>query len=164
MMPMLENLLEIWRARAPREQMLLAVLGVILLAMGYGLFVLSPAHSAARAAKARFAAAAVSLREVEAGLAQLSGVAPALKRAQGGSLRSELARSAQAAGLKVTRLQPDSEGAIAVWLEPAPPAVVFGWIGTLSREEGISVRRLTLSKGEAGQVQTQIAFSPSGGK
>ncbi len=164
MMPMLERLLEIWRARAPRERMLLAVLGAILLAMGYSLLVLIPAHSAARAAKARFAAAAVSLREVEAGLAQLSGVAPAPKRAPSGSLRSELVRSAEAIGLKVTRLQPDSDGAIAIWLEPAAPAAVFGWIGLLSREEGISVRRLTLSKGEAGQVQAQIAFSPPGGK
>lgn len=164
MMPVWERLLEVWRARAPRERLLLTVLGAILLAMGYSLLVLIPAHSAAGAAKARFASAAVSLREVEAGVAQLSGTAPTPKRQQNGSLRSELVRSAEAIGLKVTRLQPDSDGAIAIWLEPAAPAAVFGWIGSLSREEGISVRRLTLSKSEAGQVQAQIAFSPPGGK
>lgn len=162
-MQMFKALGEMWQARAPREQMLLAVLGMLLAGLGYWLLVFSPSRAAAQAAQARFVAASQSLLEVEAGVAALSGTAAAPARANGGSLRAELARTAEAAGLKITRLQPDNDGAVAVWLEPAPVGALFGWMAGLSQEQGIVVKRLTLAKGEAGLAQAQIAFSPPGG-
>lgn len=164
MMQTLNRVLEMWHARAPREQMLLGVLGVLLIGLSYWLLVLGPARAGAQAARARFVAASENLQEVEAGVAQLVGAAPAAARANGGSLRAELSRSAEVASLKITRLQPDSDGAVAVWLEPAPPSSVFAWISGLYREKGIAVKRLTLSKSENGLAQAQIAFGPPGGK
>lgn len=164
MMQTLKSLLELWHARAPREQKLLAVLGVLLAGLGYWLLVLAPARAAAQAAQVRFVAASASLLEVEAGTAQLLGGSAAPARVNGGSLRAQLAQSAQAAGLKITRVQPDSDGAVAIWLEPAPAGSVFAWMGGLYREKGIAVKRLTLAKGEAGLTQAQVAFSAPAAK
>lgn len=167
MMPTLNHLLAMWHARPPREQMLLSVLGALLIGLGYWLLVLAPARAGAQAARDRYVAASESLMEVEAGVARisgLSGVAANTGPGNAGSLRAELARSAEAAGLKITRLQPDNDGAVAVWLEPAPPPAVFAWIGGLYRDGGISVKRLSLAKGENGLAQAQIAFGPPGGK
>lgn len=146
-----------WRSRSPRERALIGLLGVVAAAIVYWQFLWAPLRSAADAAERRHAAAVADARAIEAAAARLSTQATADPGSER-SLRAEVSSLAAASGLTLSRLQPEGGGALTVWIEPAPPGAVFGFVARLSQERGIEPTRISVEKAGDGMVQAQATF------
>ncbi len=66
-------------------------------------------------------------------------------------------RAAEARGLKVGRLQPESDGIVSVTLQGQPFNAVIGWVADLHDSEGITAIRASIDAQEtAGLVNAQF--------
>lgn len=152
----MEAVLTLWRDRSDRERLLLSVLGVLLVGTAYWFLLVAPAAAHRRDAHERYVASVKTLAEVQAAARQVSGVAAAPKRVD---LRNTIVETAGARQLGIQRLQPEGDGTLTVWLEPATPAQVFGWVADLGETHGIEVRRATIGKAGDGVVAAQATFA-----
>lgn len=154
----LERLRAWFDGRTRRERLLLAVMAVLLGAalVWYGL--VTPVQAWCDAAAERRAAAAAALASVEADIARIEEARETDRGGGGEPIEPLLLRTAAQAGLGLARHQAESDGAHTVWLEAAPPEVVFGWIATLERGHGVSVTNLTALKAAAGGLDVQVSF------
>ena len=68
-----------------------------------------------------------------------------------------ITRAADARGLKVGRLQPESDGVVSVMLQGQPFNDVIAWVAALEDAEGITVIRASIDDQEAaGTVNAQL--------
>jgi type II secretory pathway component PulM len=148
-----------WDARTAREKVLLLGAAALAAVIVYWQLLFTPLHQAAEDAQRRHAVAVADLRAVEAARAALDAAPAQAPRIS--SVRAEL-RSAADAGLVLSRMQPEANGAVTVWFEPAPAPVLFGWIAQLSRERGVSVSRIAVEQAGEGRVQAQATFVAGG--
>ena len=66
-------------------------------------------------------------------------------------------RAAETRGLKVGRLQPESDGVVSVTLQGQSFNQVIQWIAALERDEGVAVLRASIDAQEApGRVNAQL--------
>ena len=73
------------------------------------------------------------------------------------SILPVVTRAAEAGGLKVGRLQPESDGVVSVTLQGQSFNNVIGWIAALEKEEGIAPIRASIDAQEAaGLVNAQL--------
>lgn len=147
-----------WLAqRSPRDQLSLLVLaGVLLLYLVYVLAWRPLAQARAEMAQ-RNASAVQTLQRVEGLAAQLrqlqaGGAAPAAA----GNLTAVLNRSTAAAGLSVSRMQPNSRGEVQLRLEGAPLDRLLRWLHALEEEQGVQVVEAALSEAGGGRVNATL--------
>lgn len=77
--------------------------------------------------------------------------------AAGRSILPIVTRAAEARGLKVGRLQPESDGVVSVTLQGQAFNDVVAWIAALEDDEGIAVIRASIDAQEsAGRVNAQL--------
>ena len=75
----------------------------------------------------------------------------------GRSILPLVTRAAEARGLKVGRLQPESDGVVSVTLQGQAFNDVMAWIAALEHDEGITVIRASVDAQEAaGRVNAQL--------
>ena len=73
------------------------------------------------------------------------------------SILPVVTRAAEAQGLKVGRLQPESDGVVSVTLQGQSFNDLIAWIATLEHAEGIAVIRASIDAQEAaGMVNAQL--------
>ncbi|MBB4631919.1 type II secretion system protein GspM [Sphingosinicella soli] len=146
-----------WQARDVREQRLLAVLELILLAMLVWLAILRPLAAFRESAAdrhSRIAAQMPSVRAAAAGIAA-EGAAPA--RGEGRDIREQIAASASAAGLEFSATQPEESGVL-VSIAAVKPTFLFGWIAGLEAD-GVVADRVLVQRNDDSTVSAQIGFS-----
>jgi general secretion pathway protein M len=85
--------------------------------------------------------------------ARQSANVPASER----SLMPLVTREANAQGIRLNRLQPESDGAVSVVLQAQPFNTVVEWLDRLQKTHSIEVQRISLdAEGQPGLVNAQI--------
>lgn len=130
---------EWWSARAPREQVLLAVLAAVATVYVLIFMIWRPLEQARADARA-------AIRAYDAVAARARAAGPELgRRAAAATPAAAIGSSAAAAGLTVRRLDPDGSGA-RVTLEDAPYDATVRWMETLEREHALTVLEARLER------------------
>ena len=149
----------------PKERLMLAVGGVVLMLLLIYVLVLAPIRSAYQLLKSGVA-------EQRETVAWMQGSARKIERlrSSGGSAsqglggRSLLAvtdSTARAAGLgaALKRVEPEGGNSVRVWLDNAPFDVLIKWLGTLSMRHGVDANSVTLERNEsAGLVNARLTL------
>ncbi len=105
----------------------------------------------------RHANARTLLEWLRANEARVRAAAEQAPEETGRSILPLVTRAAEARGLKVGRLQPESDGVVSVTLQGQPFNDVVAWIAALENDEGIAVIRASIDAQEtAGRVNAQL--------
>ena len=73
------------------------------------------------------------------------------------SLLPVITRAANTRGLKLSRLQPESDGAVSVVLQAQPFNDMLEWLAELEQRSQVSVQRITLdAEGQPGLINAQV--------
>ena len=154
---MMQTALTWWNGRDAREQRLLGILGIIVLAMLFWLVILRPLAAFRESAAERhdrIAAQMPSARAAAAGIAAESGASAGK---DGRAARDIVAASASAAGLEFTSTQPE-DGGVRVGIAAVKPSFLFGWIAGLEKE-GVVADRVLVQRNDDSTVSAEIGFS-----
>lgn len=164
MSQLVDNLRQSWReAMAPlnqrwamlqaREQRALAVAAavLVLLVLVYGIWL--PSRQLAGKAQVRFETQRALLLQLQAQSGDSTGGA-----VPGGSVLRVTSDAAAASGLALSRIEPDGEGKVRVWLEKADFNVVAGWLAKLSAA-GLRLEEAQVERLATGGVSARFAFS-----
>lgn len=160
MMPLL---LPWWRDRSPREQVLLAVTGVLLLLVIAWLGILRPLASARTAAEARHAAAVTALADVNA---MATGIRRAEKRTaatRDTPLIERISRRAAETGLTTERLETSGDGRVTVRINAVRPPVILRWLADLESRDGIIIDRVAINRNDDATLAVDLALRNGAG-
>jgi len=150
-----------WNGRDAREQRLLAVLGLLVLAMLVWLAVLRPLAAFRGSAAERHDRIAAQMPSVRAAAAGIAAEGRGGARKDGRAVRDVVAASASAAGLEFTSTQPEDGGGVRVGIAAVRPTFLFGWIAGLETE-GVVADRVLVQRNDDSTVSAEIGFSDSG--
>lgn len=151
-----------FEARTRREQVLLGVMIAMLLATVAWFGLVSPIRAWRADAAERRLEAAEALASIQGDVARINAAARTAPTGSGEPMEPLLIRTAEQAGLSLSRQQAESDGAQTAWLEGAPPQAVFGWIATLEQAHGVTVSNLTALKAANGGLDVQVSFRQAG--
>jgi len=149
----------------PKERMMLAVGGVVLLLLLIYVLVLAPLRSGYQSLQ-------LGVAKQRDTVVWMQGSAQTIERlrrsggaaAQGLGGRSLLAvtdSTARAGGLgaALKRVEPEGGNSVRVWLDGAPFDVLIKWLGTLSTRHGVDANSVTLERSEvAGLVNARLTL------
>lgn len=152
------QLVQRWRALAPREQLSLASLAAFLLLVLLYLALWQPAQQRLAAARSAFE----TQRELNA---YLHSQAPQARNLASqpqvsvdpAGLQGLVTASASAQGLTIERLDSDSDGALQVSVQPAPFAQLIRWFGALE-EQGVQIAEAGLDRAEDNKVAARLSL------
>lgn len=155
-----------WRAREPREQLLVALGGAVFVLVVLIQFVIIPVIAGKADARQAFENEARMLDAVVAELASrpvtlAAGSNTAQSSLSGDALRTAVTTLARERGLSVARVQSGADGRISIAMESADPKAVFGWISECRAQYGVVVSRATLSESRDGTVRASIEVEGS---
>jgi len=126
-----------WDAREEREKLILLVGGVIAVLVVVFQYAWLPAKSYRERAERDHASALADLAAVRRAEASTLAATAAPTSAQ--PLQSVITRTAEGFGLTISRLVPAGEDGMNVFLDAAPPLLVYAWLGELDRNHGVRV-------------------------
>ncbi len=156
-----------WRAREPREQLLVALGGVVFVLVMLIQFVVIPVVTGKAEARRAFDNEARVLDALVAELAArpvalAAGTSTAQSSLSGDALRTAVTTLARERGLSVARVQSGADGRISIAMDSADPKAVFGWISECRAQYGVVVSRATLSQSRDGTVRASVEVQGSG--
>lgn len=146
-----------YETAAPREQMILKILGAFLLAVAALTLVILPLH--------RFNTDAIAdLRAQQDTLAWMQnnrgaiGADPQKARSANDSLLTLSTQGARNLGITFKRYEPSGDG-LNIWLEQVPFNQVVKWLETMQRDYGITAVEFSASKRDApGMVDVRVTL------
>ncbi len=138
-----------WTQRTARERILIIAMGGVMVVFVAYQFAYVPLTSYRETAERRVRSAEALYRDVARGAAQVASLREEAEtrpaRPNGATMRQTITVSAHKAQITITRLEPQSEG-LNVWINEVAMPELHRWIGVLSSDFGITVRRATISK------------------
>lgn len=146
-----------------REQISLLALGLALLLYLAYMLLWKPLDAQREDMLARNAATAVSLQRVDGMVSEIL----ALRESDGGATRRRnlttvVNQTTAAAGLAVSRLQPNSRGEIQVRLEGVEFGALAGWLYEVEYGQALLVREVSMTQaGSAGRVDATVRLGQS---
>lgn len=142
-----------WAQLQPREQRVLTIAGVllVLLLLVYGLWL--PSRLAAQKAESSYAGNRALLLQL-----QQQGPAPGSNTGSGGSLLRTASDAAARINLGLTRIEPEGDGRVRVWMEKADFNTVAAWLASLSAQ-GVKIDEAQVEKQSDGGVSARFALS-----
>jgi len=143
-----------WLQFAPREQIALLILGGFALVLFLAFVVWMPSHQAAEKARAQYGNNRQLLLWMQANAAQ----ARATPVASGGSVLGVVNGLAGSAGLALSRVEPEGESAVRVWVEKADFNVIASWLNQLSAQ-GIGAGEIQIERQATGGVSGRFTLS-----
>ena len=157
-----------WHALKPRQQMALGALAAVLAAVLIFTQLVEPLLEAKVEARAELAYHQTTLNQIER-------ARPIIERLQARSepstiktnqsLLSVTDETARAAGLAgaLSRMEPNGERTVNVWLDGAEFEVVMDWLSDLSVTQGVEVERLSVNRSEqADRVDVRVSLMRGG--
>jgi type II secretory pathway component PulM len=148
-----------WLERfTPREQLSLFLMGLVVIAWAAWMLLWSPLRDARSELARRNEATAVVLQRVDAMVSEILALRESGSGSgQRGNLVTLINRSTGAAGLAVSRLQPNSRGEVQVRFEAAVFDDLLGWLYRLESEQGVIVGEVAISRaGTPGRVNATV--------
>jgi general secretion pathway protein M len=142
-----------WLMLAPREQNALRILAVFftIVFVVYGVWM--PLHKASQKYQQQY-------DKNRALLQQMQGITP---RSQGaasasGSILGVVSGSAAAQGLVLTRIEPEGDGQVRVWMDKSDFNRISGWLAQLAKQ-GINLKEVQAEKQADGGVSARLVLS-----
>jgi general secretion pathway protein M len=152
-----------WRGRTAREQWLLAIMGLLLVALLAWLLVARPLAAALETAHAREAAAAEALGEARARAARFAARDGAMAASAPLPIDSLIARTAADAGFASARVTAQGPTRATLTVEAARPRALFAWITDLEAR-GIVVETLRATAGADHDVAVEARLRARGSR
>ncbi|MEQ8264278.1 type II secretion system protein M [Pseudohaliea sp.] len=153
-----------WLERfTPREQLSLLLMALAVIAWAGWMLLWAPLRDARNEMAQRNDATAVVLQRVDAMVSEILALRASGGAGQRGNLVALINRSTGAAGLAVSRLQPNSRGEVQVRFEAAAFDDLLSWLHRLETEEGIIVGEVAISRaGTPGRVNATVRLGQGG--
>ena len=152
----------------PRERMMVAAGGALLVLFLLYIMIWSPLHSGYDSIKETVEeqrATALWMQQSAQTLKGLKGRAGSAAQGLGGrSLLSVADSTARAGGLgpALKRVEPEGSDSVRVWLDGAPFDVLVKWLGTLSTIHGVNAETVTMERSDAtGRVYARLTLQAS---
>ena len=152
---LLERGVDAWRQRSPREQVMLAVMAIALIAVLGWFGVVEPLGRAVESSRDKAAQAGARLAGIEA-IGRAAG--PGLTAGSSEPLAAIVDASAQAAAVTIDRRREEPDGRLTVWLTSVEPGVMMGWLTSLAQAHGVAVTDVTASRLDGGLLEAQITL------
>ncbi len=156
-------MIDFWQGRTPREQILLALSGLILLIVFVGLLMIRPVmgyHSAAVRAQS---AAAQDLDSVARGAALIGQPHNQTMSNRQMFDRNSVFTTARQQGLDISRIQPVSNGALKIWFNDTSAEAFYTFTQMLTQTYNVLVDEVQISRQNNGQISVQITLRSMGG-
>ena len=145
-----------WMQLSGAEQRALRLLGGFLAVVVFVYGIWLPSQHAAESARATYENSRELLLWMQSAAARLEG-GPA--SAAGGSVLAVVSNQASSSGLALSRIEPEGDTRVRVWLEKADFNLVAGWLGKLAGQ-GVRLDEVQVEKqGEGGGVSGRFVLS-----
>lgn len=145
-----------WDEREPRERLLLLTLAAIAAVFVLIFAVVLPLQNAGDQAERDLEQAQTDLRLVQR-------VAPNLSTGSADRLpfdRSALVQAATNRNVRIARIQPDENGALAVWIDDAPTLPLYGLFDDILTDYAATMERASVSANGDGTLSAQFTLRP----
>jgi general secretion pathway protein M len=152
---LVERAADAWSQRSSREQVMLAVMGLLLIVVLGWFGVVQPLGRAVDASRDKAAEASARLAGIEA-IGRAGG--PGLTAAASQPLGAIVDATAQAAAVTIDRRREEPDGRLTVWLTSVEPGVMMGWLTSLAQAHGVAVTDVTASRLDGGLLEAQITL------
>ena len=143
-----------WMQLAPREQYSLLVLAAFVAVLFLVFVVWMPSHKAAERARAQYE----NNRQLLAWMQANASQARATPGISSGSVLGDVNNMAGSAGLALSRVEPEGDSAVRVWIENADFNIIAGWLNQMSAQ-GISAGEIQIERLAAGGVSGRFTLS-----
>lgn len=145
-----------WQDREPREQILLIIMGVLLGLFILWQFILSPLAATKQDAQ-------VSLATAERDYVAVSRALPGLNTSGASTGESfnqaVFLDAARRRGLNPSRVQPDGNRSLTVWIDTQDTTALYGLIKDVVTRNGAVLYRAAISSGANQTLSAQLTFA-----
>jgi general secretion pathway protein M len=148
----MSGLMTWWNGREPRERMLLSVLAVVASLFALVFLLVLPLQSAS----ARADAALERARADRLAVSRLPSTTQAAGQARSAFDRTALVGTARARNVRLTRVQPDADGSLSVWIDDTQTAALYGFFEDLLGSYDATLERVIISADGNGQLSAQF--------
>ena len=142
---------------APRERVLIAIAAGLFAVFAIWQFLVSPILSGTSAAERQLNAAKRDHTIVSNGLPKMTAQNNINKAKLNQSGIIETARKTNVA---ISRVQPESDGKLQVWLEDSPAQNVYSFLSELDRGYSAVTIKAQMTRREGGTIAAQFTFAP----
>ncbi len=146
-------------AQEPRDRLLYLSLGALLLAVVLWAGIWRPLSDWQSIQANRHANAQTLLDWLQANKSRVQASLARGVEESASSVLPVVTRTAESRGIKVGRLQPESDGVVSVTLQSQPFNDIVAWIGELQGAHGVAIIRASIDAQETpGLVNAQLRF------
>ncbi len=150
-----------WNGLDARERLLITIAGILLGVLALWFLGIRPVINAKADAKTAQTTALRDLEIVKSGLPKLGG-GTASTGTQAFD-RNAVIRTAESAGLNLSRVQPENGGALKIWFDEASTSQIYKFLTDLTATYAVSVSSAQMTRKSSGTVNTTITLQPVGG-
>lgn len=149
-----------WEQRAPREKILLKVLGVIAALTVLLQFVLIPVVRGHGESSERNLSATKTLTIVEGAIGSRSSIADqsSVRGKTLAELRAVALKLATERGLEISRITGSEDDEVIMIIDKADPEILFAWLADIELQHNIQPINMTLSSDAGDGVRVSIGF------
>lgn len=157
--PLQKRLTHWWQGRAPREQQVLTLLGVIFVVFVLFSLFWQPVMHARQEAKSDYVNAKQTYQWIQSNAASVKQAHKGQGTQQAADWISQLGQSAKASGLTLKGFTPNGDSQVRVSLQSQPFAAVMGWLGKLHRDAGVLPIRIDINAADKpGRVNVNVTL------
>jgi len=149
-----------WQNLSSRERMLLGGAAALVAILAIFFLGVRPVLNAKANAETAQTAALRDLEILQTNLPKLSGVS-----ASTGSQpfnRNAVMQNVQANSLELTRIQPESDGALKLWFDEATTPQLYKFMADVTGNYAAKITSVQISRKNNGKVSATLTLSPSG--
>jgi len=148
-----------WNNLSGRERLLLgSALGLILI-LAIVFLLIRPVLSSKDSAERAQSNALRDLQTVQQGLPSLTGQA-GVKTGTQPFNRNAVIQNVNRSGLELTRVQPESDGALKIWFEEAPAPQILKFLSDMQSAYAVKISDVQLTRKDGGTVSATITLKP----
>ena len=165
MNPILQMIRSYWDGRTSREQVLYAVMGLLLAVLLLTVAVIQPLRAYHERSQTDYVASMRLYRSIQQDAALYRQLQDNAQQQAGSqqSIRSIVGALALGEGIAIARMIPGDDGSLSVNIERADTAAVMRWLVALEERYGIRVLSSTLDRHETGMTQASVVLRRGGG-
>jgi general secretion pathway protein M len=155
--PLTQKLWARYEVAAPREQLMLRILGLFFLVLLLVFAIIVPLHQFNADAIADYRAQRDTLAWMESNRQAVGRSSTAPARKPGDSITAIANQSARPLGLAFKRYEPNGERGVNLWMEQVPFDQVVRWLELLERDYGVIAVDVSVTRrDEAGLVDVRL--------
>ncbi len=149
--------MKFFNSRTPREQLLIALMLVLVVLFAIWQFLINPMIEAKANADAKRTKALNELSIVQRAVPQLRTSESTTQTFD----QAAVFNTARNVNIAISRIQPQDDNALKIWIEDTPSTTLYGFLLALSRDYAVDITRVNINRRDNGLVSAQITLGPS---